>query len=300
MVGKRCTATVTVMRTVTVTAMTVAMVTVVARVTVAVALAMVTVAAADNTVAPAELRIGDFSAAEVGGDFPSPWQPLTFRKIDRHTNYQLVQDDDGVVVLQADADASASGLTREVNIDPAQYPIVEWRWKVAGVLDRGDVARKVGDDYPARLYITFAYDPAKVGLIERAKYRAAKLFYGKAPPSAAVNYLWASRAAVGTQVANAYTKRVQMFVLRSGAENAGRWQSESRNIYEDYRAAFGESPPRISGVAVMTDTDNTGERARAWFGDIVFKTRSPSPRYNRAVNPTTPSTCPPTPSTAWF
>lgn len=249
----------------------------VARVTVAlvtVMLSTTTVAAADSTVAPAELRIGDFSAAEAGGDFPSPWQPLTFRKIDRHTVYQLVQDT-GAVVVQASSDASASGLTREVDIDPAKYPIVEWRWKVANVLDGGDVTRKAGDDYPARLYITFAYDAAKVGFIERAKYRAAKLFYGKSPPSAAVNYLWASKAAVGTQVANAYTKRVQMFVLQSGAAAVGRWQSESRNIVDDYRAAFGESPPRISGVAVMTDTDNTGEFARAWFGDIVFKTRSP-------------------------
>jgi len=251
---------------------TVAMVTV--AVTVAtVTVAMVTVAAADDAGAVAELRVGDFSAAQAGGALPSQWQPLTFRKIDRHTNYQLVYDEDaGAVVVQADSDAAASGLTREVAIDPAQYPVVEWRWKVANVLEGGDVARKAGDDYPARLYITFAYDPAEVGLWERAKYRAAKVFYGKHPPSAAVNYLWASRAAAGTQVANAYTNRVQMFVLRSGAMEAGQWRGESRNLYADYLAAFGAPPPRISGVAVMTDTDNTGEFARAWFGDIVFKT----------------------------
>jgi hypothetical protein len=27
----------------------------------------------------------------------------------------------------------------------------------------------------------------------------------------------------------------------------------------------------ISGVAIMTDTDNTGESAAAFYGDIVFK-----------------------------
>jgi hypothetical protein len=30
-------------------------------------------------------------------------------------------------------------------------------------------------------------------------------------------------------------------------------------------------PPPISGVAIMTDTDNTGESATAHYGDIVFK-----------------------------
>lgn len=238
----------------------------------AAAVATVTVAAADNTKAPPQLHVGNFSTAQAGGAYPPPWQPLTFKKIPRHTEYKLVEDN-GVVVLQADSDASASGLTREVAIDPAEYPIVEWRWKVADVLEGGDVTRKTGDDYPARLYITFAYDRAKVGLWERAKYRTARLFYGKHPPSAALNYVWASRAAAGTQTANAYTARVQMFVIQSGAGRAGQWQSESRNLYADYRAAFGgdSMPPLISGVAVMTDTDNTGETARAWFGDIVFK-----------------------------
>ena len=246
-------------------------------VTVTVVTAMVTTVATVATVAadnaPSPLHIGNFSAAQAGGDYPPPWQPLTFKKIPRHTAYQLVEDN-GVVVLQADSDNAASGLSREVAIDPVEYPIVEWRWKVDNVLAGGDVARKTGDDYPARLYITFAYDARRVGLWERAKYRAARLFYGKHPPSAALNYLWASRAAVGTQVANAYTNRVQMFVVRSGAAQAGQWRSESRNVLRDYRAAFGDDsmgPPMISGVAVMTDTDNTGEFARAWFGDIVFK-----------------------------
>jgi hypothetical protein len=47
--------------------------------------------------------------------------------------------------------------------------------------------------------------------------------------------------------------------------------SEERNIYEDYKKAFGQEPPMISGVAIMTDTDNTGESAIAYYGDILFR-----------------------------
>jgi len=47
--------------------------------------------------------------------------------------------------------------------------------------------------------------------------------------------------------------------------------SEERNIYEDYKNAFGEDPPNISGVAIMTDTDNTKQSAVAYFRDSVFK-----------------------------
>ncbi len=218
------------------------------------------------------LEIGKFSAAKAGGPFPDGWEPLTFDKIEQHTEYALVEDN-GMVAVKAVSRASASGLVRKVDIDPMQYPVVEWRWKIENVLKKGDVTRKDGDDYPARLYITFRYDSSKVGFFERAKYEAIRFAHGEYPPLGAVNYIWESKSPVGTVVPNPYTGRVRMFVLRSGNGKSGEWVTESRNLIEDYRRAFGGDPPRISGVAVMTDTDNTGESAVAYFGDIVFKAR---------------------------
>jgi hypothetical protein len=62
-----------------------------------------------------------------------------------------------------------------------------------------------------------------------------------------------------------------MIVVESGGLMLNQWVSEERNIYEDYKKAFGDEPPPISGVAIMTDADNTGESAIAYYGDIVFK-----------------------------
>ena len=59
--------------------------------------------------------------------------------------------------------------------------------------------------------------------------------------------------------------------LVSGSAKLDQWVNEKRNVYEDYKKAFKEEPPMISGVAIMTDTDNTGESATAFYGDIVFK-----------------------------
>ncbi|MCC7115602.1 MAG: DUF3047 domain-containing protein, partial [Burkholderiales bacterium] len=39
----------------------------------------------------------------------------------------------------------------------------------------------------------------------------------------------------------------------------------------DWRAAFGGEAPPIAGIAIMTDTDNTGETARSWYGDIALR-----------------------------
>ncbi len=233
---------------------------------------LVTTLAGPGATSPASLDVGNFSTAKAGGPFPDSWEPLTFDKIEKHTAYSLVEDN-GTVVVKAASRGSASALARTVDIDPKQHPVVRWRWKVANILKKGDVTRKEGDDYPARLYITFRYDSRKAGFFERAKYEAIRLARGEYPPMGAINYIWGSKSPVGTVVPNPYTDRVKMMVLESGGEKVGRWVTESRNLVEDYRAAFGGDPPRISGVALMTDTDNTGEAAVAYFGDIVFEAR---------------------------
>jgi hypothetical protein len=90
-----------------------------------------------------------------------------------------------------------------------------------------------------------------------------------------VGNVWDTRAAVGTVAPNAYTNRVRMIVLESGPARLGQWVEERRNVYDDYVKAFGSTPPPVSGVAIMTDTDDTGESAVAWYGDITLE---PAPR----------------------
>ena len=217
------------------------------------------------------LEVGKFSTASEGTATPSGWKPLTFKKVPKQTQYTVVKDGE-TMVIKAASEASASGLTKEVQIDPREYPIVRWRWKVENLLKHSDVRRKDGDDYPARLYITFAYDPDKVGFTKKLKYKAGRALFGDIP-IAALNYIWETTTPVGTIIENAYTDFAQMIVVESGPEKVGRWVTEERNIYEDYKKAFGDEPSMINGVAIMSDTDNTKERVTAYYGDITFVKR---------------------------
>lgn len=217
----------------------------------------------------AVIEVATFSHATVGQSVPDGWKPLTFKKIPAQTKYEIINDGDSTVV-KASSEASASGLTKEVKINPREYPIVRWRWKVENLLKNSDVSRKDGDDYPARLYITFKYDPDKVSLSRKLKYKAGRAIFGDIP-IAALNYIWETKTPVGTIIENAFTDFAQMIVVESGPQKVGMWVDEERNIYEDYKKAFGEEPPMINGVAIMSDTDNTQERATAFYGDIIFK-----------------------------
>lgn len=215
------------------------------------------------------ISVGNFSTANLNDALPEHWTPLTFKDIDQHTVYSLVSDSN-IMVIEADSNDSSSGLIRQIDIDPQEYPVISWRWKITNIYLKGDVSQKSGDDYPARIYITFAYDPEKVGFWDKVKFNTFKLFYGEYPPINAINYIWASKAPKGLTMPNPYTDRLKMVVIESGSDQAQEWLSEKRNILQDYRDAFGEDPPHISGVAIMTDSDNTGEAAKAWYGDIVF------------------------------
>lgn len=214
------------------------------------------------------VEVARFSASEPGASLPEGWKPLTFKKTPKLTTYELMKDDSHVVV-KAMSDSSASGLIKEIRIDPKEFPIVRWRWKVENLLQKSDVTRKDGDDYPARLYITFEYDPGKVSFGKKLKFKAGQVLFGDIPIGA-INYIWETKAPVGAIIDNAYTDFVKMVVVESGPHKLGAWVDESRNIYEDYKKAFGEEPPLINGVAIMSDTDNTKAQAVAYYGDIIF------------------------------
>jgi hypothetical protein len=215
------------------------------------------------------VEVGRFSAPAAPDALPAGWEPLLFRKIPRPTRYRVVRDEEAWV-LEAESEAAASALYRPLDLDPRAHPRLTWRWKVGNILVKADARRKEGDDYPARVYVAFRYDPDQATPWEKVTFGTYRFLYGKYPPRAVLNYIWDNRLPPGTTLDNAYTDRAKMIVVRSGGADVGRWLTETRNVVADYRRLFGADPPRIAGVAVMTDTDDTGERAVAWYSDLAF------------------------------
>ncbi|OZC01974.1 DUF3047 domain-containing protein [Rubricoccus marinus] len=217
------------------------------------------------TASQSDFIVAAFTGMQAGGEI-NGWEPLTLGDAGE-TTYTLIEDG-GDVVVKAEANDSASGLIRRVEADLNDFPVMSWRWKVDGMIPGGDVRRKGGDDYPARIYVTFDYDPSDLSFGDRLKYRALRALGYDDIPVRALNYIWANKDSETQIVPNAYTDWVQMVPVESGAAKAGVWQTAQRNVLEDYRAAFGEEPPKINGIAIMTDADNTGKSATAYFGDI--------------------------------
>jgi Protein of unknown function (DUF3047) len=190
----------------------------------------------------ARVNVGQFSQGDMHG-----WQPKRFAG---ETHYSLVNDH-GRHVLRAVSHASASGLYRQVHINLARTPYLHWSWKVGNVLGHADERTRRGDDYAARVYVVFS---------------GGLLFWR----TRAIDYVWSSNQPVGSVWPNAFTSHVRMVAVESGPARIGRWMDERRDVRADYRRMFGADPGPVDAVAIMTDTDNTGLAATAWYGDIWF------------------------------
>lgn len=205
-------------------------------------IALVTVTACGTTWAD-ELAVARFETEGLNG-----WESKRFKGT---TDYRLVTDQ-GRTVLKAHAKGAASGITKQLSFNPAQYRYLTWRWKISDTVAQGNELTKQGDDYAARVYVIFP----------------GRFFW----QMRAINYIWANKLPQGQFVPNAFTANAMLLAVQSGPARAGQWITETRDILTDYRRMFGEDPPLAGGVAIMTDTDNTGNEAAAWYGDITLST----------------------------
>jgi hypothetical protein len=212
-----------------------------------------------------------------GFDDLSGWEPVHFPGIKEHSRYSI-ETGGAENYLAALSNSSASGIAYREEFRVYDYPRVRWRWKISNVYEKGDAASKEGDDYPIRVYIMFRYDPKRASLGERIKYGLARRLYGSYPPASSLNYIWANRARPERLLTSPYTDRSRMFVLESGASKAGLWVEEEVDILADFRAAFGSDPPEYARLAVMNDSDNTGESSASYIDYIeVFRYRPEAP-----------------------
>jgi len=133
-----------------------------------------------------------------------------------------------------------------------KYKYISWKWRVHEFPEGGDEKKKNTGDSAAGVYIVFP---------------------GFVVPYS-IKYVWSATRKAGTVVDSPFTGRTKIIVVRTGKEEFGRWFEEKRNVYEDFKNVFKVKKPdkNPSGIALLTDSDNTGTRACADYDDIIAAT----------------------------
>lgn len=195
---------------------------------------------------PREQVLDDYKNGLAAG-----WETKSFAG---HTQY-TAEHDDKQFYIKATSSAAASGLLYKIAYEARDQPILRWNWKIERTLAKGDERTKAGDDYAARIYVVFP----------------SFLFWN----TKVLNYVWANKLPKGEALPSAFTDNSMVIAVESGNGRAGQWQSVERNIYKDFKKYFKTEPPEVGAIAIMTDTDNTGESATAWYGPIIIGRDTP-------------------------
>lgn len=176
------------------------------------------------------------------------WQTHSFNG---RTEYRLGERDGEAAVHARCEGGTGSGHVLQKKIDLGATPIMEWRWRVDAVYEGLDPNSKAGDDYPARIYVVDRHG------VLRWRTRA-------------INYVWANSQPAGSDWTNPFTDRAHMVAVASGVPEDKGWRSQRRDLREDFQRFHGRELDSVNVVAIMTDCDNAGQTAEAWYGAIRF------------------------------
>ena len=199
--------------------------------------------------------IGDFSTGLDERGAPKGWQ-LKEKIGQAHFSIEKV---DGLDALQLRSTNTSFSFQREMRADLDVYPILSWKWKVTKLPEGGDFRRRSTDDQAAQLFVAF----------NKSKF---------------IVYIWDTTAPKDL-FADAFAPpfmSIKVIVLRSGTGDTGKWITETRNVYEDYKRVYGDSPkaPVVSGMRIQINTQHTRTSAESYFADLTFKKAEAQTRSN--------------------
>jgi len=223
--------------------------------------------------ARAEGLLTPFSTAP-GPQAPAPWRFATLPN-KAPTKFEITQLD-GQKVLKVDADQSYGNLIHPTRVQLNGEATLAWRWKVEQFVTGADLHTKSGDDGAAKLCVYFDFPANRLPLGERTKLAVGSTTTGESVPTQTLCYVWDAKESKDSEFDNAFTKRIRMDVIESGAtDKAGGWLTERRNLLPDYKRAFGaeagETLPDVVGVAIQADADNTKSRGISYYSDIDLR-----------------------------
>lgn len=183
-----------------------------------------------------------------------------------------IESIDGVSVLRVDARASYGNLVHPLTPPAGAVPLrLAWRWRVDRFADGSDLASKAGDDTALKVCAMFDMPLARVPFFERMLLRFARSRSGENLPAATICYVWDRLLPAGSELRNAYTRRLRYVVLQGPGTPLAEWRSEQRDLTADFLRVFGDEArevPPLLAIAIGADADNTKSESRAYLSDL--------------------------------
>lgn len=204
-----------------------------------------------------------------GAGGPARWMHMRYGN-HKPTRYTATMHQGRPAVL---AESDAGNSTLRLRLAPRDATEDRWlrfSWQVPALNERADLRDADIDDAVVRVILTFDGDRSRLSPRDHMLSELANLVTGEPLPFATLMYVWDHRYPEGSVIPNPHTQRIRKLVVESGTQRLNQWVDIERDIEADYRRVFGEAPGPLTAIGVMTDSNNTGAKVRAWFGPLVL------------------------------
>ena len=188
------------------------------------------------------VKVFDFTEEEL--------KTLKVKKVKGETSWTLGSNEKGSYI-KAEAEGKGSGLGKELTIDLSKTPFINITWKVEKDLPGIIENSKKGHDYAARVFVI-----KKTG--------------STALSNRAINYVFSSNNSIDENWPSPYTKKSIDYVLSTTKKNSNEWVTVKANVKEHFKKLHNIDVNELTGVAIMTDTDNSKLKAISYYQNIYF------------------------------
>jgi len=200
---------------------------------------------------PGDFLVEDWSKHPVGAKgIPQGWKGGQTWGTPAY-DFTVIQESP-MKALHLKSRGDSSTITKEVQVNLKETPILEWQWKAVTLPTGGDARSKNTDDQALQLYVSWERFPRLLR-------------------SRIIGYIWDSTAPAGSVIKSQKSGLITYLVVRSGAIDLGKWLTESRDVREDFKRIYGEAPEGLDAVSIAIDSDDTRSSAEAYIGAIRFR-----------------------------
>jgi len=210
---------------------------------------------------------------EAGPDAPPPWHFVGLPGQTKPKTRFAVVELDGRKALRIEAEESYGNLVHPLRFTGPTANL-SWQWRVDVPIVAADLRTKQGDDTAVKVCVFFDMPLEQVPFVDRQLLKIGQSKSDEPLPTATVCYVWDTSLPIGTELDNAFTRRMRYIVLESGPTRLRQWKSEKRNVMADFTKLFGAESakvPPIIGIAVGADADNTHTRSLSYVANIVLQ-----------------------------
>ena len=203
------------------------------------------------------------AAAETPGTLPAHWNHVLPKGQYVYTAFTLERSIDGNYLRARSTGAGSQLEITMDSIEPSDYPILAWEWKVDEFPETQWEEEEGQDDFAIRVELVFDFHGTWKNPINILRKGFFTSVFKRYPPEHTISYVWSVNVPSLEPYTSPESRRMTVIPIESSRYIQGRWINERTNFQDILRTVTPRKDLVLKKIIIRADTDNTGGTAES-------------------------------------